>query len=411
MKKFSILALLIILLFPLFSKVSVPKLFDITEELDKFPVMETEKGDEERYSSIEFYLVTGGPGSLVWENFGHTAILMTSSSSPIAFDWGIFTFDDSFFVNFAFGRLYYEAWATYGEYRIRSLESDDRSVSITKLELDTKEKKNLYAFLFYATKDENRTYLYDYFSDNCATRPRDIYSWLTGGDFEEKLRNTPNDETLRETVERHLSLSSFPVCWSISYLLGPSTDKPSSAWDACFLPSRLEEEIEKYQGKESVSYYDSQERKGVPEKWSLKLRSLLMGLVLAAIPLTFLSRRRWLERTGDTILALVHLYFGIISSVLIFLSLFTIHSVTKGNINSLVISPLCLVAAFLHFASLGKRRKTKALKRVSAIMAGLTVITVPMALFIGQDITSFILPAILLFSSELVSSILLDKRK
>ena len=408
MKKLSVLSLLFFLVFGLLAAETAPSLFDINKELESFEKTEVSDSDKSTYSEMEFYLITGGPGSLVWENFGHSAILMTSPSSfPVAYDWGIFTFDDSFFINFAFGRLYYEAWATYGEYRIESLISDDRSVTALKLELDESEKKNLYRFLLYSTKEENRTYLYDYFRDNCATRPRDIYSWLTDGDFEEKLKTTPAPETLRETVERHLSLSTFPVCWTISYLLGPDTDKNETMWEACFLPSTLSKCIKEYQGNEEEIIYETENRKPVPEKWSLKTRSWVMGIVLSLIALLPLIKKRWVERIGDTILGILHLFFGVLSIVLLFLMLFTIHNVTRGNMNYLIFSPLCLISSILHFSSLSKKRKNKALFINSSIMLGVALIALILRLIIPsliQDSFAVFIPAIMLYFSEAYTS-------
>ena len=404
MKKFSVLMVLFILILGLYGGETTPPLFDIDKELDSFKTSEVTEEEREKYNDMEFYLITGGPGSLVWENFGHSAILFTSPDSfPIAYDWGIFTFDDSFFVNFAFGRLYYEAWATYGEYRIESLIADDRSVRALKLELDENQKKNLLSFLIYSTKEENKTYLYDYFRDNCATRPRDIYSWLTGGEFEEKLKSTPSEETLRETVERHLSLSTFPVAWTISYLLGPDTDKEETMWEACFLPSTLNACIKEYQESEDDIIYSSESRKSVPEKWSLKTRSILMGLILIAISLLPLTKKRWVERISDIILGIIYLFFAVLSLVLLFFMLFTIHNVTKGNVNFLLISPLCLVSSFLHFASLSKKRRNKALLINSGTMLALALIVLVLRLIIPsfiQDSYAVFIPAIMLYASE-----------
>ena len=357
---------------------------------------------------MEFYLITGGPGSLIWENFGHSAILLTTPDSfPVAYDWGIFSFDDSFFVNFAFGRLYYEAWATYGDYRIESLISDDRSVTALRLELDGNQKKNLLSFLMYSTKEENKTYLYDYFKDNCATRPRDIYSWLTEGEFEEVLKSTPSEETLRETVERHLSLSTFPVAWTISYLLGPDTDKEESMWEACFLPSTLNSSIKEYQNNKDEIIYSSKNRNPVPDKWSLKARSIIMGILLVSISLLPLTKKRWIERCCDTVQGILFFFFGVLSSVLLFLMLFTIHNVTKGNINYLIISPLCLISSLLHFASLSKKRKNKAILINSGVMLALSLIVLALRLIIPsfiQDSYAVFIPAIMLYASEVFVS-------
>ena len=415
MKKPALLLILsLALLIPLFSKGETPSLFNIDKELEEFPRIELSDGDEEYYGAMDFYLVTGGPGSLVWENFGHTAILMVSPSSfPVAYDWGIFSFDESFFANFAFGRLYYEAWATYGEYRIKVLEEDDRSVGILKMELTTREKKEMASFLSYATREENRTYLYDYFRDNCATRPRDIYSWATGGEFEEVLKGETAPESIRETVERHLSLSSFPVAWTISYLLGPSVDGKCTLWDACFLPSTLEKEIQRYQGNQKTTYYESKDRDTVPQKWNMKVPSFLMGLILFLIPILFLTGKRWAERIGDAALGLVYLYFAILSLVLIFFMAFTIHKVTYGNINVLIISPLCLAASVLHFSSLGKKRREKWMGINLMVMVFLLLLSVILRFFPAfsvQDSLSVYIPAAMLYLSEGAASLIRRKR-
>ena len=310
-------------------------------------------------------------------------------------------------MNFAFGRLYYEAWATYGDYRIESLISDDRSVTALRLELDENQKKNLLSFLMYSTKEENKTYLYDYFKDNCATRPRDIYSWLTEGEFEEVLKSTPSEETLRETVERHLSLSTFPVAWTISYLLGPDTDKEESMWEACFLPATLNSSIKEYQNNKDEIIYSSKNRNPVPDKWSLKARSIIMGILLVSISLLPLTKKRWIERCCDTVQGILFFFFGVLSSVLLFLMLFTIHNVTKGNINYLIISPLCLISSLLHFASLSKKRKNKAILINSGVMLALSLIVLALRLIIPsfiQDSYAVFIPAIMLYASEVFVS-------
>ena len=408
MKKLSVLTLFLFLILGLYAQVDSPNLFEIDKELDSFKKTEITEEERKKYEEMEFYLITGGPGSLIWENFGHSAILLTTPDSfPVAYDWGIFSFDDSFFVNFAFGRLYYEAWATYGDYRIESLISDDRSVTALRLELDENQKKNLLSFLMYSTKEENKTYLYDYFKDNCATRPRDIYSWLTEGEFEEVLKSTPSEETLRETVERHLSLSTFPVAWTISYLLGPDTDKEESMWEACFLPSTLNSSIKEYQNNKDEIIYSSKNRNPVPDKWSLKARTIIMGILLVSISLLPLTKKRWIERCCDTVQGILFFFFGVLSSVLLFLMLFTIHNVTKGNINYLIISPLCLISSLLHFASLSKKRKNKAILINSGVMLALSLIVLALRLIIPsfiQDSYAVFIPAIMLYASEVFVS-------
>ena len=204
-------------------------------------------------------------------------------------------------------------------------------------------------------------------------------------------------------MERHLSLSTFPVAWTISYLLGPDTDKEETMWEACFLPSTLNACIKEYQESEDDIIYSSESRKSVPEKWSLKTRSILMGLILIAISLLPFKKKRWVERISDIILGIIYLFFAVLSLVLLFFMIFTIHNVTKGNVNFLLISPLCLVSSFLHFASLSKKRKNKALLINSGTMLALALIVLVLRLIIPsfiQDSYAVFIPAIMLYASE-----------
>lgn len=407
MKKFLALFLFILSALLIFAKVEIrDDLFISSEELENFLVEDVKEEEKEFYSTMNIYLLTGGPGSLIWENFGHsTFIVQIPSYLSISYDYGIFTFDDTFIPSFIMGKLYYRVMGSYAEYRISSLEEDDRSVSLLKLNLTENEKKKVYSFLLYNTKPENSYYLYDYFFDNCATRLRDIYSWSTGGEFERILKATKNSESLRDTVNRHTSRSTFFASFLINYLLGESVDKESTMWDACFLPSILEEEIEKYQKNKSEIVYESQERKETPAKYNLTLNSLLFGLFLALLALSsYLTKH---HHIFDALLSIIYLIFFIMSITLIFLSFFTIHNVTKNNLNFLIISPLTFFSFLFHALSIGKNRKEKALFITSIISLSVVLIIVLIRLILSsvliQNIWAPACTMIILYLAEALS--------
>lgn len=375
MKRYFAFVLFLFLSLSIFASITVKDdLFKSDEELKNFKVKAVTKDEEEYYSSMNIYLLTGGEGSLIWENFGHSAFVVTTPNGiDVAFDYGIFTFDENFLPSFILGELYYEVWETYALYRISSLEDEDRTVSLLPLNLTNNEKKAMYSFLLYNTKEENKTYLYDYFSDNCATRLRDIYSYAKGDDFYSFLQKESN-ETIRYSVNKHLSRSTFFVSWAINYLLGPSVDKKATLWDMCYLPSALEKAIKDYQGNESTTIYETKERKATPEKWNIDFYSLLFGLVL--LSLSLLAYYKKFNKVNDLLLAIVLLLFGVMSLVLLFLSLFTIHYVTHSNLNIFIISPLVLISSFFHFASLRKERKEKQIAIVNTVMLIILILTV-----------------------------------
>ena len=414
MKRILSVVLVLLLAFSLSAAITVrDDLFSSEEELAAFETEEVTEDEEEYYENMKIYLLTGGEGSAVWENFGHSAFVVEREGyDAVGFDYGIFTFDNTFLPNFILGKLYYQVWETYARYRILSLISDDRTVSMLELDLTRDEKKALWSFLIYNTEEENRTYLYDYFKDNCATRLRDMYSWATGGDFEEWLRSQKSTETIRYSVNRHLSRSTFFVCWVINYMLGKSVDEETTRWEECYLPGNLEKAIEEYQGTESEIIYETEERKPTPSEWSLPFWSFVFGVALALISLAA-SLTKY-HHVPDAVLGLVLLIFGIMSLVLIFFEFFTIHYVTHDNLNILIITPLCLVSAVLHFGSIGRKRKERKISLLSLVMLGLLLVVIVLRLvlpsFFIQDIWAPALTALLLYSAEALPY-LVKKRK
>ena len=178
-------------------------------------------------------------------------------------------------------------------------------------------------------------------------------------------------------------------------------------WEGCFLSSTLNSSIKEYQNNKDEIIYSSKNRNPVPDKWSLKARSIIMGILLVSISLLPLTKKRWIERCCDTVQGILFFFFGVLSSVLLFLMLFTIHNVTKGNINYLIISPLCLISSLLHFASLSKKRKNKAILINSGVMLALSLIILALRLIIPsfiQDSYAVFIPAIMLYASEVFVS-------
>lgn len=379
-------------------------LFSSSDELEAFGKKAVTEDESTFYDEMNIYLLTGGEGSLIWENFGHSAFVVeVPSLYSVAFDYGIFTFDETFIPNFIFGKLYYEVWESYSFYRIESLKEEDRNVTLLPLSLTPDEKKTMYTFLLYNTEEENRTYLYDYFNDNCATRLRDIYSYVTDGDFEVWLKSRESSTTIRESVNRYLSRSTFPVSWVINYLLGPSVDKSITRWEECYLPMNLEKAVNEYQESTSIEVYSSKTRAGTPSSYPFLLYSFLFGILLGLVSLLSSFSRH--HKAGDLILGIVYTVFGIMSLLLLFFELFTIHYVTHGNLNIFLISPLCLYVGILHFKSLSKKgRKEKKIQYTGIAMLSLSLLTVIIRLTFSslliQNIWAPAATAVILYTAE-----------
>ncbi|MBO5770812.1 MAG: DUF4105 domain-containing protein [Spirochaetales bacterium] len=384
MKKILAFALLLLSLLPIFS-VSIAgrdsiaireDLFYSEKELNKFGMDKKATGSAKDYiEECEVYLLTGGPGSIVWENFGHSSFIVEHPGGEfIAYDYGIFAFDDDFFKNFALGRLYYEAWETWADYRVESFIEDDRTVSVLPLDLDVDQKYSLITFLEYNTRPENSVYLYDYYYDNCATRLRDSYNAITGGEFRKWAESIIVDETLRNYSQRYLSRSTFPVCFAINYLLGPSVDKEITLWEAMFLPEVLEAAIREYQGNESTVYYETIGRKDTPAKYGFLARTLAMGAIAAILIQLSHSNRKWIRKISDSFAIVVYLILTLMTLVLAFLMTSSIHFVTYFNLNVLITLP-SVAMLYLHIRALfDENRFRPAIKKFAGISFRITLI-------------------------------------
>ena len=119
---------------------------------------------------------TCAPGEEIYSYFGHTAIRYEEPSKGIdwVFNYGIFNFGaPNFIFRFALGQTdYILGGMNYDRFAAEYI-FDERSVWQQTLNLTPEEKQKLLALLIENSRPENRVYRYNFFYDNCATRPRD----------------------------------------------------------------------------------------------------------------------------------------------------------------------------------------------------------------------------------------------
>ncbi len=189
-------------------------------------------------------LVTCGPGEELYEAFGHTAIRISDSNLGIdvVYNYGTFDFDQpNFYWNFVQGRsLYMIASNSYSSF-IRAYQYYNRSVREQFLDVTLVQKQALFDKLLWNAKTENRDYLYDYFFDNCSTRPRDVIQDALGGaiEFDSTFLGTER-LSIRELTDLYI-LNQQP--WGdlgIDLCLGSIIDQPATAAQYMYLPEELE---------------------------------------------------------------------------------------------------------------------------------------------------------------------------
>ncbi len=186
-------------------------------------------------------LLTCSPGSEIYSYFGHCAIRVYD---PVAnydrvFNYGTFSFNQpNFYLKFIRGRLLYSLSVNSFNNFVAEYESDNRWVIEQVLQLSEKDRQIFFDRLMVNALPQNRSYLYDFFFDNCATRPRDLLeqSFPNRLFFPDSL--TPANPSFRQLIDPYIVKNAW-VDFGIDLILGLPTDRKASAREYMFLPDYL----------------------------------------------------------------------------------------------------------------------------------------------------------------------------
>lgn len=393
MKPLRLLVLLSILSFPLsalsLTGSSPVQPFDSQKELARHDFTTPLTGELENWAEkTEISIIIMGPEKPLYSWFGHAAIVVWQPGGHgVMYDYGVFdTQQKGFYWNFIRGRMLYNIWATDADWRLELEMEGGRSVVEYRLDLPPQAKYQIMEFLKRNALEENNTYLYHFYKDNCATRLRDIIDAATGGDFQRWAKTQPVEGTYRSWAERYLGHSFF-TSWMLNYLQGPEVDQPISLWEQMFLPDRLGDAIQEYAplGAQRIVHQE-QDRSVIPftpshTPVSNDIWSFLFGLLLAAI--TWLFWRNGWKGLGKAWNFLLLLVLGVCGTILCYAVCFSDLDVTWFNESLLVVNPLLFLPAFWVFHH---PRRSGAFLRVMAIITlGLLILKGLFPDWLSQD--------------------------
>lgn len=193
----------------------------------------------------EVSLVTCSPGEELYEAFGHTAIRIHDPNwgFDVVYNYGTFDFNQpNFYWNFVTGRsMYMLATNRYSNF-VRAYQYYNRSVREQFLDMTLQQKQALLDKLTWNAQKENREYLYDYFFDNCSTRPRDIIMEALDGEIEFDTTYLPKNRlSIRELTDLYIIDEQPWGDLGIDLCLGTRIDQPATAMQYMYLPEKLEE--------------------------------------------------------------------------------------------------------------------------------------------------------------------------
>jgi hypothetical protein len=226
------------------------------------------------------------------------------------------------------------------------------------------EKQQLYEALFVNALPENRVYRYNYFYDNCSTRPRDMVEKYTEGEVQ--YPPTPREQTYRDLV--HEYVDSYPwLLFGIDLVIGNSADRPIDVREKMFIPRYLMDSFDGaiVQKNDTLRYPLVKQREMVlkpdAERNSPKAATLFSPLVTAFLLLLltlFISLVQMirlnttkLSRYYDTLLFGVT---GLGGLMLFFMMFFSAHPAMNPNWNFVWLNLFALIAAVLFWVKSAK---------------------------------------------------------
>ncbi|WP_275315532.1 DUF4105 domain-containing protein [Tenacibaculum bernardetii] len=315
-------------------------------------IVATKSLSEFSYISI----ITSGPGEVLYEKFGHTAIRVKDPATQLdlIYNYGIFDFDNpTFYVDFTKGYMKYKLVKYPFYVALKSSQQDKRWVKEQILNLTQNQKNAFFTFLETNALPKNAGYLYDPYFDNCATKPRDIIKKVLADNLIFKDDFVTENLSLRQLMNKEIHQNTWGSL-GINVALGSRLDKIATASEYLYLPDYVFEALNYAkvlkEGKEdnlvlkTIILLDFEEKESKSDAVSPFLIILLLslfGLFITYKDYKNKKRTKWLDFS---------LFFttGIIGLLIVYLWFFTNHTTAPNNFNFLwAFFPNLLIAFFL----------------------------------------------------------------
>lgn len=301
-----------------------------------------------------FYLITCGTGTETYSYYGHSALRLMIGKSDTVYNWGIFDFNAPFFVyKFASGKLDYLVDDARFESFLAEYFYDKRFVVSQKINLDSREKRELLRLVNDNLKPENVRYKYDFFYDNCSTKIRDLLEKSIGENLiYPSVPDSVKMPTLRDMITKYQK--QYPwYQFGVDMLIGSPAEKRTTFRETLFLPydmkDGLSSSLVNIRGMKIPLLDEPQMILDFPapvHHSSFLLSPIFVFSVVLIIVLliTALVRKKVVLDVMDLFLFTV---FTLLAILMIFFNFITDHDATKWNFNILWLNPfliLCLVS-------------------------------------------------------------------
>ncbi len=350
--------------------------------------------------NAQISLITCAPGEELYSVFGHNAVRVKDPAHGIdwVYNYGTFNFDEpGFYVKFVRGKLNYMLSVGYFRNFIYSYQRQNRSVREQILNLTALQKQQMFDFLQYNARPENKYYKYDFFFDNCATRVRDVLE----NEFKNDLRfNSDYKDSLsfRDLLMPYLQ-EHYWSRFGINLILGAVIDRKATFRETMFLPDYLEKAAAKASIKQNGTvlplvkhtqtlFFQTENDTSTP--FILRPATLFWILFIVALILSYLEiRKKKIYKIFDFIFFFT---IGITGMILFLVWVATDHTAVVQNWNLIWALPTHF---FIAFALLMKN-KAAFLKYYFLISGALSILLLAFWWLIPQVFDYAIIPLILI---------------
>jgi hypothetical protein len=344
-------------------------------------------------SNIDVALITFGPGTEVWERFGHNAIQIRdrTTAQTRLYNYGIFDFDqENFFLNFARGHMTYRMAVGDSAQEFPVYREEGRWIVEQDLNLEPAQRTKLAAFLEWNARPEHSEYRYDYFTANCSTRVRDALDMAVDGAIKQQTVSPSRGFTYRMDALRLMRPETL-LTIGMDAGLGPFADRNLSYWDESFVPMELMRHMREIHRVDvatgaSVPLVAREIRLAdarIPDPldtppnwfWRALIAGIAIGLTL--ITLARASSHAWARVVFGLFACTSAIVLSVGGLVLLALWFLTDHVSAWRNENILLFDPLCLFLVPAWLGSLRARwvssKFARAVGLVIALLAGLAL--------------------------------------
>jgi hypothetical protein len=304
---------------------------------------------ETRMDSVEISLLTCSPHEEVYSLYGHTAVRYVDKTTgqDLVFNYGVFNYAAPHFVmRFVFGLTDYELGITPMRPFVKYYEQWGSQIIEQVLNLTNKEKLQITQALSKNLRPENRIYRYNFFYDNCSTRPRNLIENHVDGSVSYEPR-TNYKRSFREMI--HDKTNHHP--WAKmgnDMLLGFNADWNTTQREQEFLPENLMYDFEHATITEGGASRPlvKETRIVLPQGTQIveedfPLSPLACFLILLAITLALTAWEIKKKQSLVWLDAVLMLPMGI-AGLLLTVMLFSQHPATSTNLQILILNPIHL---------------------------------------------------------------------